>query len=101
MATLSELHTLGATNVLIDKITSAVAIQAEVVRLEDPATNNHDNRLKWARQVFTGPRAVAQQMLWAVLAQNAAATVQQITDATDAAIKTAVANAVDVFATGD
>ena len=100
MATLAELYTLGSSNTLLDKIAAAVAIQAEVIRTENGATANHANRLIWAKQAFGGPRDMAQRMLWAILAQNAAATPAQITGAADTAIQSAVAAAVDVFATG-
>ena len=100
MATLAELYTLGSSNTLLDKIAAACAIQAEAIRTENGATTNHANRLIWAKQAFAAPRDMAQRMLWAIMAQNAAATVAQITNATDNAIQSAVAAAVDVFATG-
>lgn len=101
MATFAELTGIAQSNVLLVKMAAAVAIQAEVVRTEAPATANHDNRLKWSKQVFMDPAAMAQKMIWAVLAQNAALSSAQITGASDAALLSAVAAAVDVFATGE
>ena len=100
MATYAELFTLRSNSDLKNKITVACIIAAESIRNEAPATANHDNRLLWAKAVFANPEVEADRMLWAVFAQNASATVAQITGATDAAIQTAVNNAVNVFATG-
>lgn len=100
MATYSELALIATNNTLLDKITAACAIQAEVVRNENGATSNHANRLTWAKQTFSDPRAMAAKMTWAILAQNQSATNAQIVAASDATILTAVAAAVDVFATG-
>lgn len=59
---------------------------------------NHANRMLWAREVFKNPDVVARQMMTAVLAQNRAFTSAQITGATDAAVQTAVNNAINLLA---
>lgn len=100
MATYTELALIASNNTLLDKITAAVAIQAEAIRTEAGATTNHANRFIWAKAAFSDPRAMAIRLTWPILAQNQAATNAQILAATDAAILTAVAAAVDVFATG-
>jgi hypothetical protein len=100
MATLSELFALGNNFPILDKLTAAVAIQAETIRTEAAGTANHANRLIWAKQAYSDPRSKAQSMIWAILAANASATTAQITAATDASIQSAVAAAVDTFATG-
>lgn len=100
MATYTDLYEIANNNTLLDKFTAAVAIQAEAIRTENGATTNHANRLIWAKQAFSDPRAMAAKMTWPILAQNALATKAQILAATDAAILSAVAAAVDVFATG-
>lgn len=100
MATYTELYEIANNNTLLDKITAAVAIQAEAVRVESDQTANHANRLIWARQAFSDPRAMAGSMTWPILAQNASLTRAQILAASDAAILSAVAAAVNVFATG-
>ena len=98
MATYTELFNLRANSDLKNKITVACIVAAEAIRNEAPATANHANRLVWASAVFANPEQESSRMLWAVLAQNAAVTVAQITGATDVSIQTAVTNAVDVFA---
>lgn len=100
MATYAELIIASQNGTLTDKIKVACFIAAEVVRNEAGATANHTNRLLWAKQVFGNPENEAKRMVWAVLAQNSAATLSVITGASDAAVQTAVNAAVDVFATG-
>lgn len=100
MATYAELIIASQNGTLTDKIKVACFIAAEVVRNEAPATTNHANRLTWAKQVFSNPDNEAKRMVWAVLAQNQAATLPQITGASDAAVQTAVNAAIDVFANG-
>jgi hypothetical protein len=98
MATYAELITASADATLRDKIRVACVVAAEGVRTESAATANHTERLKWAQKVFMDPSVEALRMTWAVLAQNRAATLAQITGASDAAVQTAVDAAVNVFA---
>ena len=100
MATYAELFDIANNNTLLDRMTAAVALQAEAIRLEAAGITNHTNRLLWAKAAYTDPRGTAQKMVWAVLAANASATKAQILAATDAALLSAVAAAVDVFADG-
>lgn len=100
MATYAELTSIVGAGTLRDRLTAAVAVQAEVVRTESGATTNHANRLIWAKSALTEPQAWANKMIWAVIAQNAGATKAQIESATDAQLLSAVANTVDIFATG-
>ena len=100
MATLAELYDARNNSSLRNKITAAVAIAAEAIRLENVNTANHANRLTWAKQAFTNPAGIAENIMWAVLAANESATAAQIAAVSDASIKTAVNAAVDVFATG-
>lgn len=100
MATYDELLVAAENEALNKRIRVACIIAAETVRTELPAVTNHANRLLWAKNVFANPVSESERMLWAVLAQNKAATLVQITGATDATIQTAVNAAVDVFATG-
>lgn len=100
MATYAELLTASNNETLINKIRVAVVIAAEIVRTELDTVPNHVNRLIWAKQVFITPDREAQRMVWAVLAQNRAATLAQIVGADDATVQGAVNAAVDVFATG-
>lgn len=98
MATYAELLTASENALLRNKIRVAVVIAAEVVRTESAQTANHAARLAWAKQVFQSPPAEADRMIWAVLAQNRAATLAQITGAADDTVQTAVNAAIDVFA---
>lgn len=98
MATYAELLTAYSHPGLRNQVRVAVVIAAEAVRTEAGATSNHANRLIWAKGVYANPDAESVRMMWAVLAQNAAATYIAITTATDASVQTAVNNAIDVFA---
>lgn len=98
MATYAELLTASANDALRQKVLVACVIGAEVVRNESSGTTNHTNRLTWAKGVFAAPERARDGMMWAVLAQNAAATLAQITGASDATVQTAVNAAIDVFA---
>lgn len=97
MATYQELLAAAEDGTLRNKIKVACVIAAEAVRNEAPGTTNHAARLVWARGVFQNPDGYVQQMLWAVLAQNAGATPAQIAGASDSTVQTAVNAAVDVF----
>lgn len=100
MATYAELFDLQLNSALLNRITAAIAVQADVIRTEAGATANHANRLIWAKQAFTAPETKAREMVWGILAGNRTATSAQITGATDATILSAVATLVDVYATG-
>ncbi len=100
MATYVELYAFNNDSALVNKLTVACVIEADVIRIEDGGTANHANRLIWAAAVFGAPGDEARRMLWALLAANKDATVAQIQAATDAAIQAKVSAAVDLFATG-
>lgn len=100
MATLAEIWTLLEDPALKEKVSAACLIAAETVRTEDAGTANHANRLIWAKQTFKNPVGAGQNFLKALLAANSTLTVAQLQGATDAAIQTAVNNAVNIFADG-
>jgi len=100
MATYIELFNLAGASALRNRVAVAYTIAAEAVRTEDEGTANHANRILWAKGVFENPGTEAGRMLAAILAQNKDLTVAQIQGVTDAALQTAVNNAVNVFATG-
>ena len=100
MATYVELRALFSEDSLRNKIEVACIVAAEIIRVEDPGTANHINRLVWAKHAFDDPRSAAEKMLMALLAANKDLSVAAITSATDAAVQTKVDNAVDVFADG-
>lgn len=98
MATYTELLTLSENETLRQKVRVACVIAAEVVRTESAGTANHAARMAWAKAVYVNPADVMQRMLWAVLAQNKAASFSTIAAADDATVQTAVTAAIDVFA---
>lgn len=98
MASYDELYDLANNSNLLRKVTSAVAIQADVIRAESGGTTNHANRMIWAKQAYETPDTKAKQMIWAVLAANKSSTKAQIEGASDAAILANVATFVDLFA---
>ena len=98
MATYAELIQASNDGGLNTRIRVACFIAAELIVEEDPATANHAARIAWARNVFANPAQEAMRMAWAVLAQNRNATLAAIIGASDAAVQTAVNNAVNVFA---
>jgi hypothetical protein len=98
MATYAELLTAAGNDALRQKVRVACIIAAEKVRTELGTVTNHAGRLAWAKAVFANPEAEGNRMIWAVLAQNVAATSAAILGATDALVQTAVDAAVDVFA---
>lgn len=100
MATYDELRQASENDALRRRVQVACIVAAETIRTELDTVTNHVNRLKWAKAVFENPAVYADRMLWAVLAQNKAATLSAITGANDSTIQTAVNAAVDVFATG-
>lgn len=100
MATYAELLTASENPTLRNKVRVAVVIAAETVRTEAGSVTNHANRLVWAKGVFVDPNGTTDRMLWAILAQNKAATFVQIIGASDALVQSGVDAAVDVFATG-
>lgn len=98
MATYAELLQASEDATLRNKVRVACVIAAETVRTEAAGVTNHTSRLAWAKTVYIAPESVMQRMLWAVLAQNQAATLAAILGASDATVQTAVNNAIDVFA---
>lgn len=99
MATYAELLNIATTSdALKQQIKVACIVACDVIRAEAEATPNHANRLAWARATLQNPDGAAAKMVLAVLAQNRAATVAQITNADDATVQTAVNAAVDLLA---
>ena len=100
MATYAELSDINNSGALLERMTAACAIQAEVIRNENVNTSNHANRVLWAKAAFSDPRRKATEMMWAILAQNASVTKANILAASDSTVLTAVAACVDIFANG-
>jgi hypothetical protein len=100
MATYTELRALFGNDDLRNKVEVAVIIAAEAIRGESVETDNHANRLVWAKAAFSKPQSVSDRVLMSLLAAYSGETVGVITGASDAAIQTAVNNAVNIFADG-
>ena len=79
MATYDELRALFSENQLQNRIQVACIVAAETIRGEDAGTENHANRLVWARRAFENPEGISKQMLMALLAANKDGTVVAIT----------------------
>ena len=101
MATYQELFDLRRNQVLLDKVTVAVIVAAEVVFAEVGGTTNHANRIIWAREASIIPRGMAGVFMSAVLTANKTATVANIIGAADSAIQTNVDDVIDNFADGN
>ncbi len=100
MATFAELITASANAGLIEKIKIATLIAADNIRIESPGAASHQDRVRWAAKVFSAPDTEATKMIWPVLIQNRAATLAQITGASDVAVQTAVDASVAVLVAG-
>lgn len=100
MATYAELYNLLDNSELQNRVAVGVGVAAEMIGNEDPATENHANRLLWAARAYSQPRQVAREMLWSVVIANRAYTIEQILAADDAAVQANVDAVVDLFATG-
>lgn len=98
MATYAELLNIRDGQIgdgLRRQVRIAVVVAADLIRLENPSTTE---RRAWARAALQDPDRAADQMVWAVLAQNRAFTVAQITGASDADVQNAVNTAVNLLA---
>ncbi len=100
MATYAELNDILQDSDLRNKIRIAVIVAADTINSESDVTANHANRVIWAKQAFQNPQGKAEEMLSAVIAQNNATSIANITGASDAAIQTNVDAVVDTFADG-
>ncbi len=100
MATYTELYSLNNKSALKNRVTVACMIAAEAIMAELVSTDNHANRLLWAKAVFANRKAKAEPMFWAVLAANADLDVEAIENALDPAIQTNVDAHIDLFADG-
>jgi hypothetical protein len=101
MATFDELLVAARNTPLFDHVRVATVVAATDIMTEDPATDNHANRLLWAKQVFQNPDLAGTKMMYPVLAQNRAAPINSIINADDETVLAAVKNAINIFATGD
>ena len=98
--TLVDNFNLRASDSLRNRIVAACWIAAEGIRNEDAATENHANRLAWARRVFADP-GDGPDLLKVFRAVLMNSTIRAAGEAaTDNDIQSAVNGLVDLFATG-
>ena len=101
MASYAELYDLFTTESEVrNKVSIAVAVAADTIFNENPATTNHTNRLIWAKQALQNPLGKAAEMFPSLLAQNKDAAVSAIMGASDATIQSNVDGSIDLFADG-
>jgi len=98
MATYTELFTLFSDSALAEKVASAVAIKADVVRADVSATTNQK---AWAGRAFANPKSEANRFLIAVLAANESSTITNIQSASDTQIQTNVDDVFQLFVDAD
>ncbi len=99
MATYNELFALRSNADLRNRITAAIAVKCDEIRLEADTVPNYANRRLWAKEALTAPDAMAEKMMWGILAANRAFTSAQIAAAGDTALLSAVNDLVNVYAT--
>jgi hypothetical protein len=97
MATYSELFQLSLDPTLVQRMTVAVAVAADTIRLEDAATPYHAERVQWAKRALQNPDNMARQCLLCALAQNRTLTQAQVAAATDAALQAAIDDAIQLL----
>jgi len=100
MATYEELFDLRRNQELLDKITTAIVVAADGIRLEATTVPNNTNRVIWSREAVKDPRRMAEVFMAMVLAANKGATPTNIIEAGDAAIQTNVDDVINYFADG-
>lgn len=96
MATYQELvaEARGDDNLRV-KVKMAIAMTSFTITQEAAQVVNHAARAVWAKQALANPDAMVEQIIWLVLAANAAAPLAAIQAATDAQVQTAVDTAVN------
>lgn len=97
MATYVELYTLRSDATLLQRISTALTVATNTIRLEAINVPNHSNRVAWAQQVIRDPDTFAQRTLSLLLAINKDSSVAQIQGVTDTVIQTAVDNLVNLL----
>lgn len=102
MATYMELYNLSVNADLRNRVQSACSIVANEIQIEASGTFNHENRVKWAKQVWLNPVGIAQPMLNSLLGLSGiiGLTVSQILSGTDTGVRDSVRLAVNTFADG-
>lgn len=100
MATLSELQTLLNDPILRDKVRAAVVIAAKNVSFESAATENHANRLKWAKSALSDPNGWAEKFTRFIVGVKSSETLSAIQGLSDTDINDNVSLGINTFADG-
>lgn len=98
MATYAELRGLIGDDVYQKKIEAACVDAAYLVLAEDDGTANHATRIKLAFRIIEDPIKVGAYFARVILLKNKAATVGQITGASDATALSEVQSVYNEFA---
>jgi hypothetical protein len=97
MSTLLDLYNLRyQSSSLKNRVTAALAVEAQHVLTEDAATPNHALRLVWAKSVLANTQQEAEKFIWAVLGQTDMYDKKE--GASDEEVQKAVSGLVDTFA---
>ncbi len=91
MASYTELRDLSINGALINKIVSAIAVAAHGILNEASPTAP---RKAWGEAAIINPPSIVDEMIWYLLADNAAASQATILAASDATILAAAQEAV-------
>lgn len=95
-----ELHrALNGNTDFLDQVCGVLFNAARDIEAEDPATENHANRLLWAASVKENRKAMARMMIADVL-ENATIAAN-VAAATDNDVAFQVATLIDAYATGE
>ncbi len=98
MATYLELYSARNDSNLQDKVMVAITVAAEAIRVDVSPPANQTQREAWASAALANPESKLNEMMWALIAANKDATLNNILEASDASIQTNVDDAVDLFA---
>lgn len=90
MATYLELYSLTTDTTLRQKLTVAILVACEAIRVEANNTPFHSNRIAWAQQAITNAEGEANKAIGLLLAANKALTVAQINGVTDTVIQSSL-----------
>lgn len=67
MATLLQIWNLSGSSNLRSRLAAACAKAAQDILNEDPQTENHSLRIKWAADALLNPNQMADRMMWGLL----------------------------------
>ncbi len=97
MGTLAEDYNLRYTDSgLRNKVTTALARRAQVILGEDAQTENHANRLIWAKRILAGEtQSEAEKFMWPIIGLGTISSASSDND-----LLWAVDQFINLFATG-